>query len=83
MTLSNRDSLRKALCILTEKYLCYQNDDRLTRDVRMRLEEIYILLWDQEELSIPAEYLHSAPDIGACVGHTIPDIEAYDLFSEG
>jgi hypothetical protein len=39
----------RALCgnsILIEKYLSYQNDDKLTRDVRIRLEELNILLRD-------------------------------------
>jgi hypothetical protein len=46
MSLTNRASLRTGLCILIEKYLSYQNDDKLTRDVRIRLEELNILLRD-------------------------------------
>jgi aminoglycoside/choline kinase family phosphotransferase len=46
MKLTNRDALRTAIVILHEAYLAHPNDDKLTRDVRMRLEEINILLRD-------------------------------------
>jgi hypothetical protein len=49
MKLTVRDALRTAIVILQEAYLTYQNDDKLTRELRARIEEINILLRDYND----------------------------------
>jgi hypothetical protein len=49
MILGNRAALRTGIVILLEAYLTYQNDDRLTAEIRERVEELNIRLRDYDD----------------------------------